>query len=189
MFEYINSFCLFWFKKKCIYECIKHDFFCFIIFEECIYECMKFDFLLFYYFWRIHIWIHAIWFSFVSLFLKNAYMNAWNLIWFCFVIFEECIYINAWNLIFFCFIIFEEWIYECMKFDFWRMYVKMHEILCFYYFFLFWMKMHVWMLDILFLIFLDDNAYIKWMKFYFSFFIFLNYNAWNSIFLNNHFRC
>jgi len=33
------------------------------------------------------------------------------------------------------------------------------------------------MLDILFLIFLDDNAYIKLMKFYFSFFIFLNDNA------------
>jgi len=161
---------------------------------------MKFDFLLFCCFWRMH----EIWFSFVLLFLKNEYMNAWNLIffsfvifkecmklwfYFCFIIFEECIYECMKFKFFFCFIIFEEWIYECMKFNFWRMYVKMNEILCFYYFFLFWMKMHVWMLDILFLIFLDDNAYIKWMKFYFSFFIFLNDNAWNSSFLNNHFRC
>jgi len=72
-------------------------------------------FFLFYYFWRMHIWMHEIWFSFILLFLKNTYMNAWNSIFFCFVIFEKCIY-------------------ECMKFDFllfcylWRMYIWMHEI-------------------------------------------------------------
>ena len=58
-------------------------------------------------------------------------------------------------MIFFCFVIFEECVYECMKFDF--------LILLF----LFWMRIHVWMHETLFLIFLDNNAYI---------------NAWNSIF-------
>ena len=41
----------------------------FFLTKECIYECIKLDF-------------------FILLFLKNAYMNAWNLIFFCFVIFE-----------------------------------------------------------------------------------------------------
>jgi len=85
-------------------------------------------FFLFYYFWRMHIWMHEIWFSFLLLFLKNAYMNAWNLIFFwimyvkimifyffllfwmkmhvwmheiLFLIFlDEYVYINAWNSIF-----------------------------------------------------------------------------------------
>jgi len=189
---------------KCMFEYI--IFFLIFLKKECIYECIKLDFFLFYYFWRMHIWMHGIWFSFILLFLKNTYMNACNSIFFCFVIFEECIY-ESWNLIFFCFVIFEECIYECMKFNFFftLLFLKngymnawnsiFEECMlkcmkfCVFIIFLFWMKMHVWMLDILFLIFLDDNAYIKWMKFYFSFFIFLNDNAWNSSFLNNHFRC
>jgi len=139
-------------------SCIKLDFFCFIIFKEYICKCMKFDFLLFCYFWRMHIWMHEIWFYFVLLFLKNAYMNEWNLIFFCFVIFEECMKL---------------WFYY-----FWRMHIWVHKIQfsfeecmlkCmnfFFYFLFFWMKMH----EILFWIFLDDNA-------------------WNSIFFNDHFQC
>jgi len=142
----------FFFKKKeCIYECIKLDFFCFIIFEEYIYECMKFDFLLFCYLWIMRIWMHEIWFYSVLLFLKNAYINAWNF------------------TSFFLFIIFEKWIYECMKFNFFLLFLKnaymnawnFTSFFLFFYF-LFWMKMHVWMLDILFFIFLDDNAYNEW---------------------------
>ena len=162
---------IFWMNMHAwMHELFLPFWYCSIFKKECIYECIKLDFFLFYYFWIMHIWMHEIWFSFILLFLKNAYMNAWNSIFFCFVIFEECIYecmefdfllfcyfwriyiwmhairfsfvllflkntyINAWNLIFFCFVIFEECIYECMKFDFvlfcylWRMHIWMHEI-------------------------------------------------------------
>jgi len=74
-----------------------------------------------------------------------------TLIFFCFVIFEECIY--EWMKVCFFFIIFEEWMYK-IRFSFEERILK-----C--------MKMHVWMYEILFFIFLDDNAYIK---------------SWNSIF-------
>ena len=83
-----------------------HEIWFFVLFEECIYECMKlcefselkcmlecinsfclFDFVPF--FWRMHLWMHKTWFFFVLLFLKNVYMNAWNLIfWFCYFYFE-----------------------------------------------------------------------------------------------------
>jgi len=58
------------------------------------WHCIKI--FLLYYFWRMHIWMHEVWFIF-SLFLKNAYMNAWSLIYFFCL---KNAYMNAWNLIF-----------------------------------------------------------------------------------------
>ena len=142
---------------------------------------MKFDFLLFCYFWRMHIRMHEIWLSFVLLSLKNAYMNAWNLILFCFVICEECIYeCMKFDFLLFCYLWrMHETMILFLFYYFWRMHIWMHEIQCSFeecmlkcmnFFLFFWMKMYVWMCEILFLIFLDDNA-------------------WNSIFLNDHFLC
>jgi len=152
MFECINSFCLFYFilfLKECIYECIKLDFFCFIIFEECIYECMKFDFILFCYFWRIHISMHEIWFCFVSfkeriklwfsfvlLFFNNAYINAW--------IFYFLLFYYFWRMHIWMYKIrfsFEECILKCMKFYFFewsfsmQIYVQIFKWFCKWWFF------------------------------------------------------
>jgi len=128
----------------------------------------------FYYFWRMHIWMHEIWFSFVLLSLNNAYMNAWNLILFCFVIFEEFIY-ECMKFYFF-FIIFEKWIYECMKFDFllfcyfWRMHIWMHEILLLFFCFIIFYFERKCMFDCLI------------FYFWFSWTIMHILNEWNSIF-------
>jgi len=130
-------------------------FFCFVIFEECIYKCMKFDFLLFCYFWRMHIWMHEIWFSFVLLslknawnfdfifvllFLKNAYMNAWN------SIFEECMLKCIKFCVFIIFFYFEwKCMFECLIFYFWFSWMIMHILneWNFIFHFLFsWMIMH-----------------------------------------------
>jgi len=121
----------------------------FFSFEERIYECIKFcEFSE----WK---WMLECMSSFVFLilffFLKNnAFTNAWNFVNFLnenaclntliLFVFLILFYMNAWNLIFFYFFIFEECIYECMKFDFilfcyfWRMHIRMHEILFYYIF-------------------------------------------------------
>jgi len=81
-------YCSFFLKKECIYECIKLDFFCFIIFEECIYEYM-------WIFWiKIHAWMHEFFllFDFVLFFLKNAFMHVWNFVNFL----NENVCLNAW---------------------------------------------------------------------------------------------
>jgi len=113
----------FFFKKECIYECIKLDFFCFIIFEECIYECMWIIWM------KIHAWMHEFFLLFDVV---------------LFFLLEECIY----ECVKFC--EFSKWKYmlECINsfyslilfFFSWRMHLWMREIL-----WIFWMKMHAWM--------------------------------------------
>ena len=81
---------------------------------------------------------------------------------------------------FFLFILFKECIYECMKCDFLRMHVKIHEI-CFnmnFWFCSFW-KMHIKMHEIWFLLDAFMNAW--------NFLLNMNFentylNAWNLIF-------
>ena len=132
---------------------------------KCMFEYIKFNFLFL---------------------LKSAFMNAWK-----------------WN-----FVNFFEWkcLFECMKFflSFWfcsffyffnlfflRMYLWIHGTL-----WILWMKMHLWMYETLWIFWMKICA---WMHEFFSFswmimhilkheilffiFIFLNDNAWNSIFL------
>jgi len=99
------------FKRECIYECIKLAFFCFIIFEECIYECM-------WIFWiKIHAWMHEFFLFLILLFfLKNAFMNAWNFINFL----NENVCLNAW----------------IFSFSWMIMHILKHEILFFIFIFL-----------------------------------------------------
>ena len=82
------------------------------------WQCMK-NFLL-YYFWRMYTWMYEVWFIF-SLFLKNAYMNAWSLIYFFCL---KNVYMNAWNVIFFLRMYI--WMHEIWFL--WRMHIKMYEI-------------------------------------------------------------
>jgi len=102
----------FWFEWKCMFECMKFDFLFFLksalmnawnfvnFLNEnaCMNAWILFVILiLFCFFSRMYSWMHKTWFFFVLLFLKNAYMNAWNLIFF---ILNENTCLNAWNFIF-----------------------------------------------------------------------------------------
>ena len=160
---------------------------------------MKFDFCLmhlwmheiFYWIWilKIHIWMHEIWFF--LFFFYGAFMNVWNFLlnlnfefeWKCmfeyikfdfFVLLEECIWMHE-SLIEYEFLIsmkMHVWVYEIWFFySFWRMHIWMLQTL-----WIFWMKMHAWMhkFFLSFWFFFLKNAYM---------------NAWNFVNFQNEIAC
>jgi len=125
--------------------------------ERCMLDarqCMIFLFI--YSFWRMHLRMHEMWFFFLRMHVKIHGICLNMNIWFC--SFLKNAYKNAWNLIF-C--LKHLWMHEIF---YWiwilKMHVWMYQTWCFVLFF-FWM-VHLWMHEI----FLIKSEFWIWMKMY-----------------------